>query len=51
MARVLIVVLLALSITACQRIQRPFAGENKAPSDTPQYSVKANPNGGVKEVK
>lgn len=48
--RVSLLVTLVLACVACQRTQRPFAGENEPPADAPNYSVKANPNGGVVPV-
>jgi hypothetical protein len=45
--RFLFLAIFLLVSFACQRTQRPFAGENEPPADTPNYSVKANPNGGV----
>lgn len=47
MVRASFLVTLVLAVVACQRTQRPFAGENEPPADAPSYSVKANPNGGV----
>ena len=40
-----IFVLTALSLGACQRIKRPFAGENKAAADAPKYTATVNLNG------
>jgi hypothetical protein len=40
-----IFLLAILSLSACQRIQRPYAGENKAAADAPTYTQGVNLNG------
>ena len=40
-----ILLLALLSLSACQRIQRPYAGENKAAADAPKYTQGVNLNG------
>ena len=43
--RIAILVLCIFALGACQRVQRPFAGESKAPAGAPKYTVPVDLNG------